>query len=151
MSFPTINGERTLELGNPGPMRTVLNELVLSGRKRTTAGLWELYLEEGEPIEAEGERLWLVDSELNPIAQVEVLRTDIRKFSQVDFDFVLAEGESHPDLASWQQQQRAYWSATAEPEMQAAGHDRWRVTNETLVVCLWFRLIERDADLIPSN
>lgn len=151
MSFPTINGERTMELGNPGTMRTALNQLVLTGTKRATAGLWEVYLEEGEPVEAEGERLWLVDSDLTPICQIEITRSDIRKLSQVDLDFVLAEGESRPDLATWQRQQRAYWSATAEPEMQAAGYDGWRVTNETLVVCLWFKLVNRDSDLLPSD
>lgn len=151
MSFPTINGERTMELGNPGAMRNALNQLVLSGTKRATAALWQVYLEEGEPVEAEGERLWLVDSDLTPIGQIEITRSDIRKFSQVDFDFVLAEGEGHPDLTAWQQQQRAYWSATAEPEMQAAGYEGWRVSNETLVVCLWFKLVNRDSDLLPSN
>lgn len=151
MAFPTINGERTLELGNPGPMREQLNHLVLTGKKRATAALWELYLEEEESIEAEGERLWLIDSELNPVAQLEIIRTDIRRLTQVDQDFVTAEGEGHSSVAEWQQQQRSYWSATAEPEMQAAGHESWRVTNETLVVCLWFQLVKRDPDLLASN
>ena len=151
MAFPTIHGDRTLELGNPGPMRDFLNELVLSGKKRATAALWEIYLEEGEEIESEGERLWLLNNELSPIAQVEVLRCDIRKFNQIDLDFVAAEGEGHADLGAWRQQQRAYWSATAEPEMQAAGYEGWRVNKETLVVCLWFQLVDGHPDLLTSN
>ena len=79
------------------------------------------------------------------------LERDIRKLDQVDLNFVHAEGEGFEDLAGWVKQQRAYWSATAEPEMQAAGHEGWRITNETLVVCLWFRLIDRDADSLTSN
>jgi uncharacterized protein YhfF len=148
VTFPTHNGDRTLELGNPGQMRDHLNSLVLSGQKRATTALWEMYPEEGELLEAEGEQLWLLDSQNEAIAQIEIVRVDIRKLNQVDLDFVLAEGEGFVDVASWEQQQRAYWSATAETEMQAAGFDSWRVTNQTLVVCLWFKLVNRDADLL---
>ena len=151
MAFPTFSGERSLELGNPGKMRESLNQLVLSGAKQATAALLDLYLEEGESLEAEGELIWLLDSALLPVAQLEVIRVDIRKLDQVDLNFVHAEGEGFEDLAGWVKQQRAYWSATAEPEMQAAGHEGWRITNETLVVCLWFRLIDRDADSLTSN
>ena len=151
MAFPTFSGERSLELGNPGKMRESLNQLVLSGAKQATAALWDLYLEEGESLEAEGELIWLLDSALLPVAQLEVTRVDIRRLDQVDLNFVHAEGEGFEDLAGWVKQHRAYWSATAEPEMQAAGHEGWRITNETLVVCLWFRLIDRDADSLTSN
>lgn len=151
MAFPTFDGERSLELGNPGKMRDSLNQLVLSGAKRATTALWDLYLEEGESLEAEGELIWLLDSQLQPIAQLEVTRVDIRKLSQVDLSFVQAEGEGFSDLTAWVEQQRAYWSATAEPEMQAAGHDGWRITTETIVVCLWFRLVDRDANSLSSN
>lgn len=140
MGFPTVDGDRSLELGNPGSTRDALNKLVLTKKKRATAALWDVYLDEGEPIESEGEKLWLLDSELAPVAQVIVTRVDIRKFDQVDFDFVSAEGENHPDLESWRKSQRAYWSATAEPELQASGYSNWRVTNQTLIVCLWFQL-----------
>lgn len=145
MAFPILNGERTLELGNPGADRERLNQLVLSGTKSATAALWEIYQDEGEEIEAEGELLWLLDSELQPLAQLEITRVDLRKLSQIDLAFVTAEGEGHGSVEEWERQQRAYWSATAEPEMQAAGYDRWRVTKDTLVVCLWFQLVQRNA------
>jgi uncharacterized protein YhfF len=151
VTFPTHNGDRTLELGNPGQMRDNLNALVLSGQKRATAALWEMYPEEGEPLETEGEQLWLLDSQSQPIAQLEITRVDIRKLNQIDLDFVVAEGEGFADVQDWEKQQRAYWSATAETEMQAAGFESWRVTNKTLVVCLWFRLVNRDSDLLSRN
>ena len=143
MPFPDLDGERVLELGNPGSMRFSLNALVLSGQKRATTGLWEIYQEESEPLEFEGERLWLVDNELQPITAVEVTRVDVRRFDQVDMDFVRAEAEGHETLEAWRKSKKAYWSATAEPEMQSSGYQGWRVKNETILVCLWFRLYQR--------
>jgi uncharacterized protein YhfF len=39
MSFPIVDGLRALEIGSPGAMRGRLNQLILDGHKRATAGL----------------------------------------------------------------------------------------------------------------
>ena len=49
MTWPRVDGMRSLELGSPGEMRARLNGLVVEGRKRATAGLVEEYEREGEP------------------------------------------------------------------------------------------------------
>lgn len=141
---------RRLALGNPGPMRDRLNALVMSEQKTATAALWEIYADESEPLESEREQLWLLDSNEEPIALLEVTRVDVCALHQIQQDFVLAEGEGHPDVASWEGDQRAYWSATAEPEMQASGYPSWRVNKNTLIVCIWFKLINRDSDSVAS-
>ena len=66
MSFPVVDGLRTMEFGSPGQMRDWLNDLVLSGRKVGTFGLVDEYVEEDEPVEEVGERLCVVDDDLQP-------------------------------------------------------------------------------------
>jgi uncharacterized protein YhfF len=52
VSWPRIDGLRTLELGTPGEMRARLTSYVLDGDKRGTAGLLAEYAEEGEELSA---------------------------------------------------------------------------------------------------
>ena len=73
VSFPVVDGLRTMEFGSPGQMRAWLNDLVLPGRKVGTFGLVDEYVEEGEPVEEVGERLCVVDDDLNRVAVVEVV------------------------------------------------------------------------------
>jgi uncharacterized protein YhfF len=55
VTFPVVDGLRALELGVPGEMRRRLVDLVVSGRKRATAGLVIEYEAEAELAEAEGD------------------------------------------------------------------------------------------------
>jgi uncharacterized protein YhfF len=41
MTFPIVNGMRTVEFGNPGESRDRLISLILDGSKRATAGTLE--------------------------------------------------------------------------------------------------------------
>jgi hypothetical protein len=52
--WPRIDGLRVLELGTPGDMRRWLNDLVLSGTKKATAGRLADYEAEGEELEQPG-------------------------------------------------------------------------------------------------
>lgn len=53
--WPRVNGMRALELGTPGELRTELNSLVLTGKKRATTGLLEEYVSEIEGLKHPGE------------------------------------------------------------------------------------------------
>ena len=48
MAFLRVNGLRTIEFGTPGAMRDHLNDLIINGNKRATAGLLEEYIEDGD-------------------------------------------------------------------------------------------------------
>ena len=64
MAFLRVNGLRSVEFGTPGPMRIRLNNLIINGNKRATAGLLkEDYMDEGEEIEFVGERLAILDND----------------------------------------------------------------------------------------
>lgn len=130
MAFPMVDGYRTLELGTPGAMRAELNRLVLQGQKRATAGLAAEYIEEDEPVEAVGERLVLVDDDLNRVATIEVTEVVPTTFEEVTWDFAQAEGEGFADLADWRDQHRRHWASVGR-----------EVENSTPLACIYFELV----------
>jgi uncharacterized protein YhfF len=68
---------RTLELGFPGaPLRAQLVDAVLRGEKTATAGLLVDYERDSEPLPVAGERCFLVDTEDEAVAVLEV--TEVR-------------------------------------------------------------------------
>lgn len=143
MTFPTIDGLRTMELGHPGPSRTFLNGCALTGNKRATAGLLSEYITEGEPWERVGERLVLVDDETKPLGVIEVTRVEETTFSRVTWAFAEAKGEGYADLAEWQQKHRGFWAKEGE-----------HVDDETPVLCIYFNLVQREyqpSEYPPSN
>jgi uncharacterized protein YhfF len=129
VKFPEIDGLRTLELGTPGPMRQRLNSLVLNGTKRATAGTLDEY-EENEK-EHVGERLALVDDNLNKVATVRVTETRDVLFGDVPWSFAQAEGEGHESIEEWRDGHRRYW-----------GDEGISVSDATPVFLLYIELVE---------
>ena len=111
MTWPRIDGLRSLELGTPGEMRERLNALVLAGQKQATAGLLSEYDEEGEAVEHVGERLALLDSDGLQVATVEVTSVEMAPFSDVPWEFAAAEGEGHRDLEHWRSGHQRFWAS----------------------------------------
>jgi uncharacterized protein YhfF len=133
MSFPIVDGLRTMELGDPGPSRAFLNDCVLNGSKRATAGLLSKYVDENEPWEQVGERLVLVDDELNALGVIEVTRVEPTRFSKVTWAFAEAEGEGFTDLQDWRKKHLEFWARSGQI-----------VTDETPVLCIYFDLFSRN-------
>ena len=78
MAFLRVNGLRSVEFGTPGPMRIRLNNLIINGNKRATAGLLkEDYMDEGEEIEFVGERLAILDNDEKQIGIIKVRRVEV--------------------------------------------------------------------------
>jgi uncharacterized protein YhfF len=130
MSFPNVNGLRALELGDPGPSRSFLNDCVLNGKKRATAGLLSEYVEENEPWEHVGEQLVLVDDDLKPLALLEVTRVEPTTFSDVTWEFADAEGEGFTDLEDWRTKHLEFWARSGE-----------QVADDTPLMCLYFEIL----------
>lgn len=131
MTFPVVDGYRTIELGSPGEGRSLLNGLVLDGVKRATAGLLADYAEEDEPVESVGERLVLVDDNLNRLGLIEVTRVDILPLGEVAWDFAQAEGEGFTDLADWRGEHESFWISRGV-----------KVSDATQVTCIYFDLVD---------
>ena len=139
MSFPIVDGLRGLELGYPGPTRAFLNNCVLAGDKRATAGRLSEYVEEDETWEYVGEQLVLLDDDLNGLAVLEVTRVEQTTFSEVTWEFAEAEGEGFTDLEDWRTGHREYWARDAQ-----------YVTDDTPVMCLYFKLLSRSDSVVGA-
>lgn len=119
-----------MELGGPGASRAFLNDCVLGGSKRATAGLLSEYGEENEPWEHVGEHLVLVDDDLNALGVIEVIRVEPTTFSEVTWAFAEAEGEGFTDLEDWRNRHLEFWARSGQI-----------VTDETPVLCIYFDLL----------
>ena len=131
MTWPRVDGMRSLELGSPGEMRARLNGLVLAGTKRATAGLVAEYEQEGEELEHVGERLALLDDDGAAVATVEVVGVEVTTFGEVPWEFAQAEGEGHRDLEHWREGHRRFWTGVGA-----------EVEDDTPVVMIRIALVE---------
>ena len=127
------DGLRAFELGTPGLMRQRLNKRVLIGQKVATAGLWQQdYMDEHESIEEVGERQALLDDDGDVIAVVEITRVETHRFVDVPWEFANAEGEDFRSIEHWRDGHTSYYAQQGI-----------EIDDDTLVVCVWFRLIDR--------
>ena len=131
MTFPVVDGLRSIEFGTPGEMRDRLVDFVVNGNKRATAGLLSDYEDEDEPIEHVGERLAILDNDGNRVATVRATRIVVARFADVPDEFALAEAEGDLDAADFRASHTAYWDSVGTP-----------VTDDTLVVQLYFELLQ---------
>jgi len=112
MAFLRVNGLRSIEFGTPGQMRDRLNNLIINGNKRATAGLLkEDYLDEGEEIEFVGEKLAILDNQQKPIGIVKVTRVEVLDFKDVPTEFALAEAEGDLSGDEFRQSHLKFWNS----------------------------------------
>ena len=132
MTFPLVNGLRSIEFGNPGESREKLISLILDGNKRATAGTLEWdYLAENEPIETVGEKLAVLDNENQHVATIQATRIEIKRFADVPTEFALAEAEGDLSGDDFRESHFAFWSKL--------GLD---IQDDTKIVLMYFDLIE---------
>lgn len=77
-------------------------QLVLSGDKRATTGLYAAYAFDHEPLPRAGDRSMVRDSRGRDIAIIEVSHVEIRHYCDVDATYAAIEGEGDKTLAHWQ-------------------------------------------------
>jgi len=132
MTFPIVNGLRSIEFGNPGESRDTILSFLLDGNKRATAGTLEWdYIAENEPIETVGEKLAVLDNHNQHIATILVNRVEVKRFADVPDEFALAEAEGDLSGDDFRESHFAFWTKNGSP-----------VTDETEIVLVYFDLIE---------
>lgn len=128
--WPRVDGLRCLELGFPGEQRDRLNDYVLHGRKRATAGIVAEYEEEGEALDHVGEVLVLLGSNGEEVGRVRITDVVVRRFEDVSWEFADAEGEGFTSLDDWREGHRRHWEQTGRG-----------ITPDTQILCLSFDLL----------
>jgi uncharacterized protein YhfF len=132
MTFPIVNGLRTIEFGNPGESRAKILSFLLDGNKRATAGTLEWdYIAENEPIETVGEKLAVLDNHNQHIATIQVNRVEVKRFADVPDEFALAEAEGDLSGDDFRESHFAFWTKNGSP-----------ITDDTEIVLVYFDLIE---------
>lgn len=130
--WPRVNGLRAFSFGTSGEMQDRLTALTLAGTKAATAGLWKTdYEAEGEALEEVGERQVLLHND-QPVALVEITRLETHRFADVPWEFADAEGEGFTSTEDWREGHRSFYERIG---VEASDDD--------LVVCCWFKVVER--------
>ena len=130
MSFPIVNGLRSIEFGTRGESRSRIIDFVINGNKRATAGLIDEYVAEDEAIEQVGEKLAMIDNEMKHLGTLEVTRVEVCRFVDVPDEFALAEAEGDLNAADFRTSHLDSWSKQGII-----------VTDETQVVLVYFDLL----------
>ena len=132
MSFPIVNGLRSIEFGNPGESRDKLISLILDGNKRATAGTlqWD-YVAENEPIESVGEKLAVIDNQNRHVATIQATRVEVKRFADVPTEFALAEAEGDLSGDDFRASHYSFWTKLG-----------LEITNDTEIVLVYFDLVE---------
>ena len=121
-----------MELGYRGTeLRRKLVTAVLRGEKIATASLRNEYAPgTNEPLPQTGESFVLLGYDDEPLGVVRTTELQVVRAADVDLQFARDEGEGFETVAEWRSAHQRAWS------------DR-EITDDTLIVCEWFTLIER--------
>lgn len=103
-----------------------LKELVLSGEKTATTGLWEV----GDKIPKVGEYAGILDKNGKRFCIIQYTNVEVKSFLDVDFEFAVLEGEGDKNIEQWRQSHRKYFKKYYQD-----------FSDQSLVVCSQFKLI----------
>jgi uncharacterized protein YhfF len=131
MSIEDLSEIRTIELGNTREFQDELNSLILTGKKRATAGALEWDYEEGEPVEKVGEKFALLNYQGKAIATIQATRVEIVDFIDVPDEFALAEGEGDLSAEDFRKSHAKYWA-----------EDGFKVKDDSPIVLMYFEVID---------
>jgi uncharacterized protein YhfF len=111
-------------------LRSRLVDAVLRGNKTATASLvtdYQPHTDDELPVV--GRHYLMVGYDNEPVGIVETTELRIVPMAEVDLQFARDEGEGFVTVANWRAAHERFWA------------DR-RITDETLVVCEHFRLVQ---------
>jgi len=91
------------------PSANELAALVVSGRKRATAGLLWAHESEGKRVPAPGDLSIVTDFHGSQVCIIETRRVDILPFSEVSAEFAATEGEGDGSLEYWRRAHEAFF------------------------------------------
>jgi len=98
-----------------------LKQLVLSGKKKATTGLYSGRASKAGDYEA------LLDFDQKRFCIVRITKVEIKPFLEVDYAFILKEGEDDKDVEEWREKHRKFLDLKDD---------------EVNVICLEFEVVE---------
>jgi uncharacterized protein YhfF len=116
--------------GDDQTLSDKLKQLVLSGTKTATTGLWR----EDKKLPVVGDYEAILDSDGRRFCIIQITDVKVKSFLEVDYDFVKKEGEGYSNLEAWRQDHRRVFHQWSEI-----------FTDQSLVICEEFKLIQTSS------
>jgi uncharacterized protein YhfF len=76
------------------------------------------------------------------VAVIETTECRVLPMAEVDDAFARDEGEGFADAADWRRAHERFWNGYLHEIRERLGDPGWSLTDETLIVCQRFRLVE---------
>jgi uncharacterized protein YhfF len=124
-------------------LRRQLVDAILRGEKTSTTGLLIDYERDGEAPGAPGDRSVVVDADDREVAVIELTEVTVRRMADVDLPFAREEGEGFTTVAEWRAAHERFWGQELGDIRAHLGNPDWVLTDDSLVVCERFRLVDR--------
>ena len=77
------------------------------------------------------------------MAIVEYTRVELSTIGLVDDEFARAEGEGFADAREWREAHERFWNGYIDDLRAGLKDPGFELTDSTVVVCEWFRIVER--------
>jgi uncharacterized protein YhfF len=148
---PDLAGLPRWGFADPGPLRDELTALALAGVKTTTAGLLVEMELDNEAMPVPGTREVLLDSDERPVALVETVECPIVRLADVTDEHARDEGEGYANSAEFRVAHEGYWNGYVDDIRRRLDEPSFALTDDTLIVCQRFRILERLGDGAASG
>jgi uncharacterized protein YhfF len=96
---------KTWNFGDNKVLAIKLKQLILSGKKRATTGLYQ----KEQRIPKVGEYEAILDSNQKRFCIIRVTNVKIKPFLEVDYDFIQKEGEGDQTINEWRAKHRKFF------------------------------------------
>lgn len=96
----------TWDFGDDKELADRLKNLVLSGKKKATTGLYR----EGERVSKVGEFEAIFGSDKKCFCIIRCTNVEVKPFLEVGYDFVQKEGEGDKDVEEWRKKHRKFFN-----------------------------------------
>jgi uncharacterized protein YhfF len=106
---PTPRFFEAFHFADNEPSADELAQLVLSGRKRASAGLVWSFEAAAAPLPQAGDLSVVTNWAKQPVCVIETRRVDVVPYDEVSADFAATEGEGDGSLRYWQEAHWAYF------------------------------------------
>ena len=125
--------------------------MVLAVAKTPTAGLEVEYRLDGDPVPTPSTREAVIDADGRFAAVIETTECRVLPMSEVDDAFARDEGEGFADAADWRRAHERFWNGYLAELRERLGDPTWSLSDETLIVCQRFRLVEAYPEPLPPE
>lgn len=95
----------TWSFGEDEALADKLRQLVISGKKRASTGMYR----EGGEIPKVGEYESIAGSDQKPFCIVQCTNVEIKPFLEVDYEFIQKEGEGDRNIEEWREKHREFF------------------------------------------